>query len=112
MKTILWNNKVNQKRKKENNVANDSIIIKKRNKITVKTREKIEVMFETHFSFSSMVFMNGIEELFYSLSANDEKTITNRKLIKTVYKIDMNKTLKVNEIINKAFKQFITIVMK
>ena len=36
----------------------------------------------------------------------------NRKLIKVVYKIDINKILKVNKVINKALKQLVAIVMK
>ena len=38
--------------------------------------------------------------------------MTNQELIRTVYKIDMNKTLKVNEMINKILKQLVAVVIK
>ena len=57
-------------------------------------------MFEIYFSFSLMISTNDIEEFFYLLLTNDEKTIINRKLIKIVYKVNINKSLKINEIIN------------
>ena len=59
-----------------------------------------------------MIFTNDIEKFFYSSLTNDEETMTNRKLIKVVHKIDVNKILKVNETINKTLKQLIAIVIK
>ena len=38
--------------------------LKKRNKITVKTHEKVEIMFKIYFSFLLMIFINDIEEFF------------------------------------------------
>ena len=69
-------------------------------------------MFKTHFSFSSVIFTNDIKKFFYLSLTNDEKIMTNQKLIETTYKINMNKTLKVNEMINRMLKQFIAIVTK
>ena len=86
--------------------------LKKWNKIIIKTHEKVEVIFKIYFLSSSVVSTNNIKKSFYSLSTNDEKTMTNRKLIKVIHKIDINKILKVNEIINRALKQFVAIVMK
>ena len=59
-------------------------------------------MFEIHFSFSSIVFMNDIERFIYFSSINDGETMTHREIIKIIYKISSNKTLKINKIINKA----------
>ena len=75
-------------------------LLKKRSEVTVKMYEKVEIMFKTHFLFLSMIFTNNIRKFFYSSSVSDEKTITNQKLKKVVYKIDINKILKVNKVIN------------
>ena len=61
-------------------------------------------MFKTHFSLLSIIFTNDIKEFFYSSLLNDEETMTNRKLIKAVHKIDINKTSEVNKVINKTLK--------
>ena len=86
--------------------------LKKQNKITVKTHEKVEIMFEIHFLSLLIIFTNDIKEFFYSSSTNDEETITNRKLIRIVHKIDMNKISEINEMINRMLKQLIAIVTK
>ena len=88
------------------------LLLKKRNEIIIKTHKKAEIIFKTHFLFSSIIFTNDIEKFFYLFLANDEETMTNRKLIKIVYKIDMNKTLKINKIINRTLKQLVAIVTK
>ena len=69
-------------------------------------------MFEIYFSFSSVIFTNDIKEFFYSLLASNEETIINRKLIKIIHKINMNKTLKINEMINKTLKQLVASMSK
>ena len=56
--------------------------------------------------------MNDIEKFVYSSSTNDDETMTRREIIKIVYKINLNKTLKVNEIINKALRQLARIIIK
>ena len=61
-------------------------------------------MFEIHFSSLSIVFINDIKKFIYSLSINDDETITRRKIIKIVYKINLNKALKINKIINKTLQ--------
>ena len=69
-------------------------------------------MFEIYFLFLSIIFVNDIEKSVYFLLINDDKTLTRRKIIKIVYKINLNKILKVNEIINKALQQFAQIIIK
>ena len=80
-------------------------MLKTRENIIATTQNKIEIMFKIHFLFSSIVFMNDIEKFIYSSSTDDNKTMTRRKIIKIVYKINSNKTLKINEIINKTLRQ-------
>ena len=61
-------------------------------------------MFKTHFSSSSAVFTKDIKTFFYFTSTSDEKMMTNREIIKTVYKVELNKVLKTNEITNKNLR--------
>ena len=56
--------------------------------------------------------MNDIKKFVYFLLINDDKTITRRKIIKIVYKINSNKTSKINEVINKTLQQFARIIIK
>ena len=97
---------------KKNNVTNDNFIVEKCQKLTIKTQNKIEIIFKIHFSFSSIISINDIEEFFYSSSADDEKTMTNYKIIKIVYKVNLNKTLKIYKIINKALQRFVNVIIK
>ena len=69
-------------------------------------------MFEIHFSSSSIIFMNDIERFVYSSSTNDDETVTRREIIKIIYKINSNKTSKINEVINKALRQLARIIIK
>ena len=56
--------------------------------------------------------MNDIKKFFYLSLANDGETITNQKLIKVVHKVDMNKVLEINKMINRTLKQLIVIATK
>ena len=56
--------------------------------------------------------MNDIEKFVYSLSTNNDETMTRREIMKIVYKINLNKIFKINEIINKALRQLARIIIK
>ena len=56
--------------------------------------------------------MNDIEKFVYFSSTSDDETVTRREIMKIVYKISLNKTLKVNEIINKALRQFARVIIE
>ena len=86
--------------------------LKKQNEITIKTHKKVEIMFEIHFLSLSVIFINNIKKFFYLSSASDDETITNQKLMKAVYKINLNKISEINEIINRALKQLVAIIIK
>ena len=86
--------------------------LKRRNKITNTIYDKVKIMFKTHFLSSSSILTNEIEKFFSLLSANDKKTMINRKLIKVVYKINLNKTSKINKTIYKTLKYFVAVVTK
>ena len=69
-------------------------------------------MFETHFSFSSTMFIKNVEKFDYFLSINDEASITRREIIKVIHKINSNKAFEINKIINKALRQLVRVVIK
>ena len=56
--------------------------------------------------------MNDIEKFVYFSSINDDETMTRRKITKIVYKINLNKMSKINEIINKALRQLAKVIIK
>ena len=69
-------------------------------------------MFEIHFSFLLIVFMNDIKKFIYLSSTNDNETMTCHEIMKIVYKMNSNKTLKINKIINKTLQQLARIIIK
>ena len=77
-----------------------------RENVAATTQNKVEIMFKIHFSFLSTIFMNDIKIFVYFLSINDDEAMTHREIIKIVYEINLSKMLKINEIINKALRQF------
>ena len=76
--------------------------MKTRENVVATTQNKIEIMFEIYFSSSLIVFMNNIEKFVYSSSTKNDETMTRREIMKIVHKINSNKMLKINKIINKA----------
>ncbi len=54
--------------------------------------------------------MNDLNELFYSISIKDNKTMLKRKVIRAMHKIISNKTLEINDVINCVLRQLICIV--
>ena len=86
--------------------------LKKRRKLIITTQNKVEIMFETYFSFSSTMFMKDAAEFDYSLSIEDETSMTHREIMKVIHKINLNKTFKINEVINKTLRQFVRVVIK
>ena len=79
-------------------------MLKIRENIIATTQNKVEIMFETYFLFSSTIFMNDIKKFVYSLSINDNEAVTRREIIKVVYKINLNKMSRINKVINKALR--------
>ena len=69
-------------------------------------------MFKTHFSFSLTVFMKDVAKFDYFSSVDDEASMTHRKIIKIIHKINFNKTFKINEIINKTLRQLVRVIIK
>ena len=86
--------------------------LKKREKLIIITQNKIEIMFEVHFSFSSTMFMKDVAEFNYFLSIDDGTLMTHREIMKVIHKINSNKTFKINKIINKALRQFVRVIVE
>ena len=86
--------------------------LKKREKLIIITQNKIKIMFKTYFLFLLTVFMRNAAEFNYSSSIDDKTSVTCREIIKIIHKINLNKIFKINEIINKALRQLIRVVVK
>ena len=69
-------------------------------------------MFETHFSFLSIMFMKDVIKFNYFSSIDDEASMTHREIMKVIHKINLNKTFEINEIINKMLRQLARVVIK
>ena len=59
-----------------------------------------------------MIFMNDIEKFVCFSLINDDKTMTRHEIIKIIYKINLNKILKINKIIDKMLRQLARIIIK
>ena len=75
---------------------------KTRENVVATTQNKVKIIFKIYFLFSLIVFMNDIEKFIYFLLTDNDETMTCREIIKIVYKINLNKMLKINKVINKT----------
>ena len=87
-------------------------MLKKREKLIIITQNKIKIIFEIYFSFSSTMFMKDAAKFNYFSSINDKMSMTRRKIMKIIHKINSNKTFEINEIINKMLQQLARVVIK
>ena len=87
-------------------------LLKTRENVVATTQNKVEIMFEIHFSFSLIVFMNDIEKFVYFSSTDDDEAVTCREIMKIIYKVNSNKASKINEIINKTLRQLARIIIE
>ena len=95
---------MNQRCEKENNVTNNHFIIKKREKLTIITQNKIEIVFEIHFSFSLTIFIKNIKKFDYFLFVENETSMIRHEIMKIIHKINLNKTFEINKVINKTLQ--------
>ena len=87
-------------------------LLKKREKLIITAQNNIKIMFEIHFSFLLTMFIKNVAKFNYSLSIDDETSMTRRKIMKIIHKINLNKAFKINEIINKTLRQLIRVVVE
>ena len=86
--------------------------LKKRERLIIITQNKIKIMFETYFSFLLTMFMKDVTKFNYFLSIDDGTSMTCRKIIKVIHKINSNKTFKINKIINRTLRQLVRVIVK
>ena len=86
--------------------------LKKREKLIIITQNKVKIMFEAHFSFSLTMFMKDVAKFDYFLSVDDEASMTRREIIKIIHKISSDKAFEINEIINKALRQLVCVIVE
>ena len=86
--------------------------LKKREKLIITAQDKIEIIFKIYFSSSLTLFMKDVEKFNYFLLIDDETSMTRRKIIKIIYKINSNKTFEINKIINKTLRQLACVIVK
>ena len=87
-------------------------LLKKREKLIITTQNKIEIMFKIYFSFLLMMFMKDVAKFDYFSSIDDGASMTRREIIKIIYKINSDKTFKINKIINRTLQQLARVIVK
>ena len=86
--------------------------LKKREKLIIITQNKIEIIFEIHFLFSSTMFIKNVAKFDYFSLIDDEASMIRREIMKVIHKINSNKIFKINEIINRTLRQLAHVVIK
>ena len=87
-------------------------MLKKYKELIIKMKDKIKIIFKVYFSFSLIMFIKNIIKFNYFSLIDDETSMTHYKIIKIIYKINLNKIFKINKIINRTLQQFIRVIIK
>ena len=56
--------------------------------------------------------MKNVAKFNYSSSIDDETSMTHREIIKIIHKINSNKTLEINEVINRTLRQLARVIIE
>ena len=78
--------------------------LKRHERLIITAQNKIEIMFEIYFSFLLTMFIKDVAKFDYFLLINNETSMIHREIMKIIHKINLNKTFKINEIINKVLR--------
>ena len=70
-------------------------------------QNKTKMMFQTHFSSSSKIFMLNTENFKYSLLIENDASLMHCKIKRVIYKMMLNKTSKHTKYINKIMCKLI-----
>jgi len=70
-------------------------------------QNKTKMMFQTHFSSSSKIFMLNTENFKYSLLIENDASLMHYKIKRVIYKMMLNKTSKHTKYINKIMCKLI-----
>ena len=95
---------MSQKHKKKIMLQTIVSSLKKCKNLIITAQNKIEIMFEAHFSLLLIMFIKNIARFGYLSLIDDEISMTYRKIIKIIHKISSDKTFEINEIINKTLR--------
>ena len=88
------------------------LLLRKREKLIITAQNKIEIMFEAHFSLSSTMFMKNNKKFDYSLSVENKTSMTHCEIMKVIHKINLNKAFEINKIINKTLQQLVCVIIE
>ena len=75
--------------------------------ITMTAQNKTKMMFQTHFSSSSKIFMLNTEDFKYSLLIENDASLMHCKIKRVVYKTMLNKTSKHTKYINRIMRRLV-----
>jgi len=75
--------------------------------IVTTAQNKAKMMFQTHFSSSSEIFMLNTIEFKYSLSIENDASLTHREIKRVVYKAASDKTLKHTKYTNRIMRRLV-----
>ncbi len=78
--------------------------------IATTTKNKIKIIFRFYFSSLFTILINNLNKFSY-LTFIIDKTILKREVIRAMHKATSNKTLKINDIINRTLQQLIRIIL-
>ncbi len=67
----------------------------------------MKMMFQTHFSSFSEIFILNTEDFKYSLLIENDISLMHHKIKRVIYKMMLNKTLKHTEYINRIMRRLI-----
>ncbi len=70
-------------------------------------QNKAKMMFQTHFSSSSKIFMLNIINFKYSLLIEDDALLMHHEIKKVIYKVTFDKMLKHTRYINKIMRKLV-----
>ena len=86
--------------------------LKKHEKLITTAQNKVEIMFEAHFSLSSTVFMKDAAKFDYFSSVDDGTPMTRREMMRVIHKISSNKAFEINKVINRTLRQLVRVVVE
>ena len=70
-------------------------------------QNKMKMMFQTHFSSFSEIFMLNTEDFKYLLSIKNDASLMHHKIKRVIYKMILNKTLKYTKYINRIMRRLV-----
>jgi len=70
-------------------------------------QNKTKMMFQTHFSSSSKIFMLNTKDFEYSFLIENDISLMHRKIKRVIYKAMLNKTSKYTEYTNKIMRKLV-----